>query len=279
MGLKDFFVETRSMEPEEARKFIREHDEGAYTLLDVRQPAEYAEYRIPGAKLIPLPELADSLELLDPDKTTLVYCAVGKRSLAAAKLLIGRGFREVYNIEGGIRAWQGGVAKGPRELALYLLRGAFTVKDVVQSAYHMERGLAAFYSGLADKAESPELKNALLKLAGVEDRHIALVLQLYEDMGFDPQDIGSANDPQVMEGGLSLQEMMDQARESIRTPLDVIGSGMMFEAQAMDLYMRFSEETNDETVKAVLLTLAGEEKKHLEAFAILMEKATRKRQG
>ena len=279
MGLKDFFVETRSMEPEEARKFIREHDEGAYTLLDVRQPAEHAEYRIPGAKLIPLPELADSLELLDPDKTTLVYCAVGKRSLAAAKLLIGRGFREVYNIEGGIRAWQGGVAKGPRELALYLLRGAFTVKDVVQSAYHMERGLAAFYSGLADKAESPELKNALLKLAGVEDRHIALVLQLYEDMGFDPQDIGSANDPQVMEGGLSLQEMMDQARESIRTPLDVIGSGMMFEAQAMDLYMRFSEETNDETVKAVLLTLAGEEKKHLEAFAILMEKATRKKQG
>jgi rhodanese-related sulfurtransferase len=41
----------------------------------VRQPGEYALAHLPGAKLIPLPQLADSLEDLDAAKPIIVYCA------------------------------------------------------------------------------------------------------------------------------------------------------------------------------------------------------------
>jgi hypothetical protein len=52
--LKKLFSSVDAMDSEAAKKFMREHLEGSYTLLDVRQPSEYEEEHLPGAKLIPL---------------------------------------------------------------------------------------------------------------------------------------------------------------------------------------------------------------------------------
>ena len=68
-----FLAPVASMDSEEARAYIEEHKEGTYTLLDVRQPTEYEKGRIPGAKLIPLPELAGRLGELDPRKPVIAY--------------------------------------------------------------------------------------------------------------------------------------------------------------------------------------------------------------
>lgn len=70
---KPFLTPVQSMEPEEARAVIEDNEEGTYTILDVRQPNEYTSDRIPGATLIPLPELSDRLKELDPEKKTIVY--------------------------------------------------------------------------------------------------------------------------------------------------------------------------------------------------------------
>jgi rhodanese-related sulfurtransferase len=61
------------MDTVEAKAFLDGHKEGTFTLLDVRQPGEYEKSRIPGSKLIPLPELHDRLGELDPEKPTIVY--------------------------------------------------------------------------------------------------------------------------------------------------------------------------------------------------------------
>ena len=73
MRWKQFLVPVGSMDTEEARAYIGKHEEGTFTLLDVRQPGEYEKARIPGAKLIPLPELSNRLAELDREKPTLVY--------------------------------------------------------------------------------------------------------------------------------------------------------------------------------------------------------------
>jgi rhodanese-related sulfurtransferase len=73
MKWKQFFTPTKNMDVDQARAFIKEHKEGDYTLLDVRQPGEYRKARIPGAKLIPLPELVNRLEELDPEKPVIAY--------------------------------------------------------------------------------------------------------------------------------------------------------------------------------------------------------------
>jgi len=73
MRWKQFLTPVASMDTEEAKAYMAENEEGTFTLLDVRQPGEYENSRIPGAKLIPLPELADRLGELDPDKPVIPY--------------------------------------------------------------------------------------------------------------------------------------------------------------------------------------------------------------
>lgn len=73
MGWKQFFVPAKKMDAEEARRYMAERAVSDYTLLDVRQPREYAESRIPGSVLIPLPELTSRLDELDRDKPLVVY--------------------------------------------------------------------------------------------------------------------------------------------------------------------------------------------------------------
>ena len=73
MRWKQFLTPVASMDTEEAKAYMAEHEEGTFTLLDVRQPGEYENSRIPGAKLMPLPELADRLGEVDPDKPVIPY--------------------------------------------------------------------------------------------------------------------------------------------------------------------------------------------------------------
>jgi rhodanese-related sulfurtransferase len=73
MKWKQFFTPAKSMDADQARAFIKDHKQGSFTLLDVRQPGEYEKTRIPGAKLIPLPELPNRLHELDPEKPVIAY--------------------------------------------------------------------------------------------------------------------------------------------------------------------------------------------------------------
>ena len=73
MKWRQFMIPVQSMETEEAKAYMADHREGTFTLLDVRQPGEYEKDRIPGAKLIPLPELTNRFEELDQGKPVIVY--------------------------------------------------------------------------------------------------------------------------------------------------------------------------------------------------------------
>ncbi len=67
------FTPVKTLEPEEAKAYMAHHGEGAYALIDVRQPDEYEKEHLPGARLIPLPILATVFNELDPLKPTIVY--------------------------------------------------------------------------------------------------------------------------------------------------------------------------------------------------------------
>ncbi len=76
-------------------------------LLDVRESWEWAVGNLGGrgARLVPLAELEDRLAELPRDRPIVVYCKSGQRSATAARLLAGRGFPSVANLDGGIAAW------------------------------------------------------------------------------------------------------------------------------------------------------------------------------
>jgi rhodanese-related sulfurtransferase len=73
MRWKQFLIPVKSMNTEEVKTYLKDHKEGSFTLLDVRQPGEYEKARIPGALLIPFPELTNRLRELDSKKPTIVY--------------------------------------------------------------------------------------------------------------------------------------------------------------------------------------------------------------
>ena len=73
MSILSYFQSVPTMTTDQVRAFFRDHDPEEYNLVDVRQPGEYEEQHLPGAKLIPLGELEDRLGELDPDKPTVAY--------------------------------------------------------------------------------------------------------------------------------------------------------------------------------------------------------------
>ncbi|MCU0509593.1 MAG: MBL fold metallo-hydrolase [Anaerolineae bacterium] len=75
-------------------------------LLDVREPWEFAQARVPGAVNIPLGQLGARLNELNPERPVAVICAHGNRSQSGAALLGQKGFKKVYNVLGGTAGWQ-----------------------------------------------------------------------------------------------------------------------------------------------------------------------------
>ena len=81
-------------------------NEGAQ-LVDVREPEEWAETGVPqGAVLVPLGDLESrAASELAADRPVYVICRSGNRSQTGSDILVGLGFAEVYNVDGGINAW------------------------------------------------------------------------------------------------------------------------------------------------------------------------------
>ncbi len=77
-------------------------------VLDVREDSEYKQGHLANALHIPLGQLGKRLKELDKyrDRTVVAYCRTGSRSNSAASLLRRQGFGTVFNLAGGIVAWQ-----------------------------------------------------------------------------------------------------------------------------------------------------------------------------
>ena len=78
-------------------------------IIDVRTPEEYNGElgHIDGARLIPLQSLADSMASISAlkDSTIILVCRSGRRSGIAGKAMIEAGFKNVYNLKGGMLSW------------------------------------------------------------------------------------------------------------------------------------------------------------------------------
>lgn len=94
----------RSVEPMAARQLL-EKRQGIF-LLDVRSQQELREGAIAGSVLVPFWAVVQGQLDLPPDTPIILICAVGGRSYAAGQALYRRGYKEIYNLSGGISAWK-----------------------------------------------------------------------------------------------------------------------------------------------------------------------------
>ncbi|MFN2577840.1 MAG: molybdopterin-synthase adenylyltransferase MoeB [Pyrinomonadaceae bacterium] len=101
-------TETRStMEEITATQLKQRLDKGDdIQIIDVREPHEYEIGQIPNSKLIPLGQVLNRMNEIDPDRETVVHCKLGGRSAKAIDALQRSGFPgKLINLKGGITAW------------------------------------------------------------------------------------------------------------------------------------------------------------------------------
>lgn len=110
-AFKDWFIiktkrEGCEISVEETRQWLQKKE--PIVLLDIREKEEIALGHIEGATFLPQGLLKEKAESLLPDKNVavVVYCAGGIRSLAAAKLMREKGYRNVFSMAKGINGWK-----------------------------------------------------------------------------------------------------------------------------------------------------------------------------
>lgn len=95
----------QAVHPQEATLLINREDA---LILDVREEKEFVDGHILNALHIPLSHISDKISRLEKykDKPIIANCASGNRSAHACRMLKKNGFEKIYNLKGGIIAWQ-----------------------------------------------------------------------------------------------------------------------------------------------------------------------------
>lgn len=94
-----------SISPMQATLLINREDA---VVVDVREPGEYSKGHIPNSRHIPLAQLDKRLPELDrfKDRPVIVNCQSGNRAFSACSALRKAGFAKVFNLDGGVSAWE-----------------------------------------------------------------------------------------------------------------------------------------------------------------------------
>lgn len=259
---------------DDLRDFMNKSRETAYQLVDVREPGEYKKGHIPGAKLIPLREIEDRLNELDPERTLLFYCASGARSRMATAFVADSplGPKAIYNVEGGIHAWDGKeIEDFPR---VKLFEGIKGIDDILITAIDFEKGAWRFYSSVMDTFPESSFAPAAKSLVKLEKKHAQVLYKILRKRSRDkPMDVSFEElfenlKGEFLEGGESVQGAVQQIGSSGDSDcLSFVELALDIEYRAYDLYRNLSYETEDTDDKHIFLSLSEQEKGHARVIA------------
>jgi len=190
-------------------------------------------------------------------------------------MLAGKGYKEVYNLSGGFKGWQGETAFGAEETGLELFTGDESPEKTLTMAFSLEDGLRDFYVMMTDRVKSGKAKDLFNNLAIIEDNHKNRLFDEYlkitsKTVSREVFEQDMVNE--VAEGGLTTEEYINLFQPADwESESDIVGLAMSIEAQALDLYMRATARSADSRSKQVLAQIANEEKTHLAELGQLME--------
>ncbi len=192
-------------------------------------------------------------------------------------MLSGKGFKQVYNVSGGIKAWQAKTAFGPQDLGMDLFSGRESAEDILKVAYSLEQGLRDFYLSMAKKAVNSRVASLFSKLSKIEIKHQNSLINAYNELGqarVTQEEFERMVATKAMEGGLTTDQYLERFGSDLGSETEVISLAMSIEAQALDLYQRAGEGLSQPRARDIIHTIANEEKAHLASLGRLMETVT-----
>jgi rhodanese-related sulfurtransferase/rubrerythrin len=263
---------------EELRTYMATHKERDYLLIDVRQPEEYAESHIPGARLLPIMELVPRLFELPSERNLFFYCRSGGRSAAAAVLALEEEICEakLYNLGGGILAWDGHRIEGaPR---WHLFDAVETTGERLLLAMDLEKGAQRFYEYVGEHFDGGAFAPTFAHLARAEEAHARTVHKYWQTETGGEQAFEALYRElkgEILEGGAELENVLTQvSKMGSDACLPLVEMALGIEYAAYDLYRTLADNGPDAAIKAAFLQLAQAEKAHMEALTKTVELCT-----
>lgn len=185
--------------------------------------------------------------------------------------------KNVYSLEGGLRAWKGMVAHGLPEAGMAFFSPAANGEEVVGLAWALEEGSKLFYQGISEHfADDPEAQKMFGWLVAAELSHEKHLLETYEGMtGMQPdfvklrEKFSDSISGTVMEGGIPVKDALEWAKDKGVT--DSLELAMSMEVNAYDLYIKMSRAIEDKQAQQIFEKLSEEEQIHLEKLADLLD--------
>lgn len=181
-------------------------------------------------------------------------------------MLAGRGYDKIYNLSGGIKAWQNEVAVGPEDTGLFLFEADLDAETAIITGFGLEMGLREFYLSMQEKVNSDAAKEIFGKLADIEILHQEQLLELYEEITgkkYELEAFASKIVAPAMEGGLTTEQYLDRYSVDFEEEIEVLSLALAIEAQALDLYLRAANRSDSSETRRVLQKIADEERNHI----------------
>jgi len=251
--------------PEELEGFLKEHGEGEYTLVDVREKEEYEAEHMPGSICIPALELSARVGELDPNRKTVFICARGAKSLATALIFEGKVHPEgdVYNLMGGIDAWMGRLAYGLPKIRLVNLHD--DLPRMLVAAMDLEKGAWRFYQRLEKVMDGTGPVALVRRLAAVEISHMNLLhtrLKRIDPKAPDSIALVNSLPGALAEGGESVSTLFQQLENGDLSWKSLFEVALSFEMAAYEMYRGLAASMDGEAAE-IFYAMAEAEKGHI----------------
>ncbi len=261
----------KNISAEALRSYIDQHEEKDYLLVDVRQPAEYAQSHIPGAKLVPLMNLESALPDLPSGQDIIFYCRSGNRSQAAAVIAAGSStsLQKIFNLSGGIMAWDGKTLSDfPR---VQTFSDSKSPADMLLQSMDLEKGALRFYLDvLKTFADQPFVK-IIKPLVRAEEAHARSIYRFWRSITENPptfDELFASLTGDILEGGGNLHDAISKVKAiEENLCLKLFETALEIEFRAYDLYRTMANRSPDDDARHVFLSIAQIEKDHMQLLA------------
>ena len=190
------------------------------------------------------------------------------RSRAAASILARGGFKEVYSMEGGIRAWKGLAAGGAPEAGMAYFPPDSSPSKLTALAWLLEKGAQKFYGEAASELRDSGAARLFADLAAAEEKHKDTLYRTHLEMtgaADDPQFpesvLPASAAPEYMEGGVEVAKALKWTRG--KSPEEILEFALALEVNAYDLHLKMAQRMTDSRAREMFARIADEEKGHL----------------
>lgn len=259
-------TEYQDLTVEEVKQYMKKNRDDQYQLIDVRWLEEYTEEHLPGSVLITLDELEERAAEISFDKDIIFYCLSGRRSVAAS-ILIGSNpdfSAKIYNMLGGILAWDGQCLPDIPDIKVFGLSGS--EEEQLYQAMNLEKGAHIFYEQITKKLQDTKVMDTISTLVKAEEVHAKMIYSFWAKTQENPPSFEALYDSlsgDILEGGKSVEELIDQLAKTENSCHDILEMAMMIECSAYDLYRTMAHLKKNTSLEEPFLHLCQSEKSHM----------------